>query len=173
MSELLNPKRITLHSGDEQYIYDFDEITIEQLNSAVVLFNQYGEMLSSPPKNIEQTITGGMIDLPIRALAYVVTRATEDGEPSEFRREGVSATLKFLRSMKSKEYKKVQEIKSDFFSRVGIVDVESMLQFKPMLAAAGLMTSAQITPQHVHASNASANSSDSTDSTTATNTDGE
>lgn len=171
MSELPTT-RIALESADgEVYIYDFDELTLEQLNIAVQLFNQHGEMLNSPPKNIDQAMSGGMMDLVLRAISHLIVPADDIGEPTAYKRESSGTSLKYLRSLKSKEYKKVQDIKTDFFSRAGIVDVESLLHFKPMLAAAGLIQSGQIARPFAPAKSADSNSNDSNDSTNQTSGD--
>lgn len=161
---------ITLTTPDgSKYLYDFDELTLEQVNSATVLFNLYNEQVHSPPRNVDQMITGGTIELVLRAVSYLVVPVNEDVTDA-FKREVIGSVLKSLRAMKSSEYRKLLDIKADFFARAGIVDVESFRQLKPMLDAFAGLNSTQMQNLQSPANEEQTNSVESRDYSTEMNT---
>lgn len=155
--------------NEKQYAYCFDELTVEQVNSATVLFNLYLEMTQSPPKNIDQLVAGGMLDIQPRALAYIIN--PYDGEcVLQFRRNGYSESLEFVRSLKATAYADILKIKQDFFAKAGIVDVESLKPLRATIAAFAGLNLTEIQGQAESASAALKNSSESNHSTIPMNT---
>lgn len=157
---------IILETPDKiRYGYDFDELTLEQVNSAIRLFEYNNEQIQSPPKNVEQMITGGSIDLVLRAVSFIVSPIDDNEVLEAFRRESAGLTLKALRSMKASQHIKIQEIKADFFAKAGISDVESFTQLKPIIQLFAGLNSAEIRNLQSPAKDAQMNSDESSDST--------
>lgn len=165
-------KRVTLSNNSVTYLYDFDELTIEQVNSAVVLFNLYNEMVQSPPKDVRTLDASGMTDMTPRALAYLLLQLHGE-EVQNWSNKQYNETLQFIRSLKSAEYKKLLEIKADFFDKANIVDTESLKPLKGLLSAFGELNWDKVAQLKNIAEPATTINNDSNDSTNTTSTDEE
>lgn len=156
------------HNG-VKYVYTFDELTIEQVNSAVVLFNLYNEMLQSPPKDVRTLEASGMTDMMPRALAYLLLQKHGD-DLQAWSNKQYADTLGFIRGLKAKEFHKLTEVKNDFFAKANIVDVESLKPLKGLLSAFEGLNLGQLESLKNLGNPATINSSASNDSINPTST---
>lgn len=160
--------------SNETYVYDFNQMTYEQVNAGVATFQLLNERLNKPAATFAQLETSGMLMLKLRAFAFILRRRKADGDLAEWKPSEFEYALRFVRNLPSKYMKELDEIRIDFFTNAAIADVESMLQLKPML---GMLESTNLMQlaagQKGSETSASQQSNESEDSTSATNlTDG-
>lgn len=130
-------KRIEFNHDGKVFYYDFNDMQFQHVNSASVMFNLINEQKAAPPKSDKQIEQSGMLESETRALAYLLLK--EDGKYT------YSENLEFLRSLKgSDNYKKIQEMRKDFFDAASIVDAGLLMPYKNLLTAFGSLSSEQI-----------------------------
>lgn len=121
------------HMG-ETYVYNFRLCSIQQVLLAKSVFDLAATMRSKPPRDFKALELSGQMDYVIKALAYVMTRKLPGGVVEKFeRRQAREVTAKWLAELPAEQWNTIQEIKSDFFDRAGIVDFDSVLQLMPLL----------------------------------------
>lgn len=130
-------QRIEFRCDGKMFYYDFNEIEFQHVNSASVLFNLNNEQKASPPKTDKHIEQSGMLDIEVRALAFLLR-----SEQGKFNK---SENIEFLNSLKGAEnYKNIILMKQDFFAVVSIVDAGLLLPFKGLITAFAGLNSEQI-----------------------------
>ena len=98
--------------------YDFETTTIEQVNQANEVLEFKKKQIDNQPGSFAEVVRSGGSDYFTKVLSYILVR--KQGEKIiPFDRNSIKITEDLINKLPAKEYKRLEEIMTDFFTLLG------------------------------------------------------
>jgi len=120
-----------------QYIYDFDRCSISQVVRAREICAYANRAMSKPAKSLRDHDFAGMLETDLKAMGTLLLKQLDDGTivPFDNARKASSEAEAFIAALPAHFYDELMKCRDNFFKRANIVNLASLLQLMPMVAA--------------------------------------
>ncbi len=117
------------HNG-QRWVYEFTELTIEQVRLAEAVFEYKADSLQRQQRSLREYFASELWDVVTLAVSYLLRQRSADGglQPYPGGVSGNEAALQFLRSLPAGEVEKIEKVALDFFDKRGRLPLYLIVQ---------------------------------------------
>lgn len=111
---------ITFENNNLKYGYDFDALTVEQVELAREVANFKAEQQKTKAKDINELIHSGGASWLSKMCSYLISDIDENGNLKQWEPKTQNIIEQFVKKLPAKEHTKLSEVANDFFQCTGI-----------------------------------------------------